>query len=464
MPKFTHTLELEYKPSFRSSIIEGMFDVPAQRLITKTWDVDIPIEEEDWAIGMIVGPSGSGKTTIAKRAFPDSVFFDGLKHENWDSPCFVDDFKEGLDVKQDIVPALSKVGFSSPPSWILPFNALSNGQKFRTEIARLLVETPIDKVLVIDEFTSVVDRQAAKVCSESVQKEVRRRGGKVIAVSCHDDIIDYLRPDWIYYVDTGEFKLTRGILRRPEIKLSVRRVHHSAWRLFAGHHYLSSTVSKSACCYVGFIEGKPVAFAAVLPFPHAIAKHVRKEHRVVVLPDYQGIGIGNKLSEMIAQHYVNEGYVYRSVTSHPAMIGYRDRPGSLWKTDRKPSLVSPQGKTGMMNKTSADRWTASFEYVGTDVELYKRNKINSIMFSKDGGEAAIEMHLQDLKKFIDSVSVSGEIEEEDLIIINGMKDDVTNIIREIKINKAKKVKNAALYGKVDKKAVKHNTHTRRKKL
>ena len=362
MPKFTHTLEIEYKPSFRSRAIEGMFDVPAAKLLTKSWDVDMPIEDMKWEIGMIVGPSGSGKTTIAKHAFPDAVFFDGLKHENWNSPCFVDDFQKGISIK-DITTALSQVGFSSPPSWLLPFSALSNGQKFRAEIARLMRETPEGETLMVDEFTSVVDRQVAQFCSSAVQKMIRRSNRKMVAVSCHDDIINWLLPDWIYYVDTGEFKVTRGLLRRPEIKLTIQRVHHSAWRLFKGHHYLDANINPSAHCYVGFIDEIPVGFCAVLHQPHAIAKGIKKGHRTVVLPDYQGVGIGNALSETIAQHYIDNGFRFRSVTSHPAMIKHRCN-SPLWVRTRAGSLVSPQGKSGIMHKTSADRWTSSFEYIG----------------------------------------------------------------------------------------------------
>src|SRR5207244_1153227 len=43
---------------------------------------------------------------------------------------------------------------------------------------------------------------------------------------------------------------SRRRLRRPEIKLEIRRCHHSAWRLFARHHYLSGGLSKSARCYI----------------------------------------------------------------------------------------------------------------------------------------------------------------------------------------------------------------------
>jgi len=66
----------------------------------------------------------------------------------------------------------------------------------------LLLEEPI---IVFDEFTSVVDREVAKVSSFAIQKAVRRTKKKFIAVTCHYDIIDYLEPDWVLCTDDMSF-------------------------------------------------------------------------------------------------------------------------------------------------------------------------------------------------------------------------------------------------------------------
>ena len=360
--KFTHKLEAKLSPSFRAKTIAGMFDLPLEQKMEKQWEVDIPIEDLDWSIGMIIGSSGSGKTTIAKAAFPDAMLFDGINHLGWESQCLVDDFDESLQCK-DITNALSQVGFSSPPQWLLPFSALSNGQKFRAEMAKVVLETKQEKIIMIDEFTSVIDRDIAKICSCAVQKMVRRNKKKMIAISCHSDIAEWLEPDWVYNVDLKEFKVTRGLLRRPKIEVSIKRVHHSSWELFKGYHYLSGECNKSARCYVAFINDKPVAFAAAMPFPHPKLKNMWRGHRTVVLPDYQGIGLGNLLSEHVAQILVDEGKRYSSVTSHPAMVAHRAN-SKKWIMTRKPGRVPPKGKNGKQQKMSTSRLTASFEYVG----------------------------------------------------------------------------------------------------
>src|SRR5206468_8886104 len=108
----------------------------------------------------------------------------------------------------------------------------------------------------------------------------------------------------------------------------------------------------------------PAAFTAVLPFPHPTRPGWR-EHRTVCLPDFQGVGIGNAMSEFVASIYRATGKPYTSTTSHPAMIRHRAR-SPLWRMRRAPSLVGghKSGFGGMRKCSAIDRLTAGFEYVG----------------------------------------------------------------------------------------------------
>jgi GNAT superfamily N-acetyltransferase len=218
-------------------------------------------------------------------------------------------------------------------------------------------------VIVFDEFTSVVDRNVAKVGSHAVQKAVRKTNQKFVAVTCHYDVEGWLQPDWVYDVSASDFKWR--FERRPSAKIEIFRCHHSAWRLFAGNHYLSADLNKASTCFILMFDGEPAAFTAVLPFPHPKVKNVWKEHRTVTLPDYQGFGLGNRLSEFVGQWLHQRGKKFRSVTSHPAMIGHRHR-SSAWIMDRAPSRLAAPGskaKTQTNKNTSISRLTASFLYV-----------------------------------------------------------------------------------------------------
>lgn len=65
------------------------------------------------------------------------------------------------------------------------------------------------QLVCFDEFTSVVNREVAKTASVAISKAVRRSNKQFIAVSCHDDIVEWLEPDWIYNTDEQRFFLRR---------------------------------------------------------------------------------------------------------------------------------------------------------------------------------------------------------------------------------------------------------------
>lgn len=81
----------------------------------------------------------------------------------------------------------------------------------RVDIARALCLTQNE--IVFDEFTSVVDREIAKVSAYAISKAVRRSKKKIIAVTCHYDVVDWLDPDWVFCTDTMEFSRKKEVGR-----------------------------------------------------------------------------------------------------------------------------------------------------------------------------------------------------------------------------------------------------------
>lgn len=337
--------------------VEGIFDVPPTKKSSLSWTVDLPIEARPWSIGLICGPSGCGKTTIARKLFGEHL----VGQQDWPrDKSLLDGFPKGMPIK-DIVGHLSSVGFSSPPAWLRPYDVLSNGEKFRVDMARVLSEAP--EIAVVDEFTSVVDRTVAQIGCAAISKAVRRGGKRLVAVGCHMDIEEWLQPDWVYLPAEGRFTW-RELRRRPPIELVINRAPHTAWRLFKHHHYLTHDLNKAAVCFVAFWRGVPVGFDAWLPFFGRLktAQRARRGHRTVVLPDYQGVGIGRELFDHVAAMWAGLGLRAFSGTGHPAEIASRMRSGK-WRCTRAPSM-SAKGSHSIDKSRATDRLRASFEYIG----------------------------------------------------------------------------------------------------
>lgn len=314
-------VETQVKQTFRLKQIAGMFDIDFKDKSRLQWDVDLPIGENDWKIGLIVGPSGSGKTTIGMQIDNGKAYY---SHYDWPKDkSILDGFNDKTSIK-DITHALTSVGLSSVPTWCRPFSVLSNGEKFRAELARILLD---DKALtVIDEFTSVIDRQVAKIGSCAFKKAVNKLNRQFIMLSCHYDIIEWLCPDWTYDFLSGEF--SRRLLRRPDIKLEIWQCKKELWNTFSKHHYLSGKINTSAKCFLATIDNAPACFLAMLPSMGY--KDTYRIHRIVTLPDYQGVGIASALMNWVANSYHSNGKKVTITTSHPSMIHYLSK-SKLWR-------------------------------------------------------------------------------------------------------------------------------------
>lgn len=286
-----------YFESFRCNKIATTYDLEIGESRTRTIEYDRPPSaSDDWKLGVIVGPSGSGKTSIARKQYGNNLY----TSSEWPDAPIVENFDKTLSF-EEITGTLTSVGFSSIPCWLQPYSTLSNGEKFRCDLARALLDVS-SNLIVFDEYTSVVDRTVAKTASFALRKALNRNNAishkKFVAVTCHYDVLEWLEPDWILDMRTGT--LSRVRLRRPKLIVKVYECDRSVWPLFSQYHYLSGNLSNAARCYIAFVEDKPCAFQATI---HSMGhKGARRGHRTVVLPEYQGIGLGTKLASLIAEY------------------------------------------------------------------------------------------------------------------------------------------------------------------
>lgn len=314
----------------------------------------MPDVGDDYRIGLIVGASGSGKSSLLKRFGKEQGIF-------WsENKAICSHFESAEDAQE----RLSAVGLNSIPSWMRPYHVLSTGERFRADLARLLRSGA-----VIDEFTSVIDRNVARACSYALRRYCDSHDLRgIVLASCHYDIIPWLQPDWVFDTSTGQLT-GRGSERRPEINVDIVPCSNKTWAMFSQHHYLNHKMNPAARCWLALWRDTPIGFASALSFPNGNIRNAWREHRTVVLPDYQGLGLGVRISDAVAGMFVDQGCRYFSKTSHPRMGEYRNN-SHKWKPTSKNGKArkdyNPNRKTKEDNHKMrhADRVCYSHEFIG----------------------------------------------------------------------------------------------------
>lgn len=406
MPTINLQLASPLPRTFRVEQLAGLFDVPLSNRVVHTLTAEVPGLSEPWTIGAIVGPSGSGKTTLARAAF-------GEIHQAaaWPADLPIIECLDGgaglrpaqnhtgrpeaLPTIKHLARLLTAVGLGSVPAWLKPYHVLSTGERFRADVARAVLQaqsrdqwsrsapeenrqpvlgtqysvhgTELESTpLVLDEFTSALDRTMARTASAALSRLLRRAGSpRLVALSCHDDILPWLAPDWIVNLGGTAPRLIRCQSLPLEIPLRIQRVPQSMWSEFAGQHYLTGGLAASATCYAAWIDSpaearRPVAFCAAVA---ALGwKRTKRITRLVVRPEFQGLGIGTRLAESVAAIEASNGHRVTITASHPAIVGHCSQ-SPRWKLlGVKKTGSTRQRIAGRDIRCSTGRAVASFEF------------------------------------------------------------------------------------------------------
>lgn len=294
MQNYELTLTCPVATSFRCTKAANSLDIDqrkkAEHRFIVAADLDTP-----YTLGVIVGASGSGKTTLARYIWGEEALTTALDLAR----PVIDQFPEGM-AYDEIAAALCGVGLTAVPCWIRPAHTLSTGQRARAECALQMARG--DAVIVIDEWTSVVDRTVAKVMSHCIAKHARTRRKRIVLASCHYDVIEWLNPDWIIDCNRQEYTdrrlLWRDGARSERLRFEIRETTSHTWRFFSRYHYLSEKLACGINLFFGLWCGADqvgfLAFSNYVPHRHtkSAAKMQLHFNRLVVHPDYCGFGLG----------------------------------------------------------------------------------------------------------------------------------------------------------------------------
>ena len=163
-------------------------------------EVPIPSKEDieemnkdNWNILLICGKSGSGKSTILREVYGD------VKPIEYDyTKCVISQFPRLTE--EDACDLLASMGLASVPTWLRKPQELSNGERARLDIAKAIYDAN-GGIVLLDEYTSVVNRAAAQSMSHALQRYARQKNLKIIIASCHFDIVEWLQPDYMFNLE-----------------------------------------------------------------------------------------------------------------------------------------------------------------------------------------------------------------------------------------------------------------------
>lgn len=364
-------LKSDVSNSFRATKAAQSLDIDVRSKSTHKLNIENINIPNDWNIGLIYGASGSGKTTLAKHLFGDAIFDFKIDEEK----SIIDLMPESMSY-EDCQTLLNGIGLSSVPCWIRPIKTLSNGQKARCEAVLLMLN---DGIVLIDEWTSVVDRTVAKAMSICISKYAKKHNKKLILLSCHYDILEWLQPNWLIDCNKQEFCLPQSedffFTEREKLTFEIRETTKETWKYFSKYHYLGENLPGGKVYFYGIFHNEnQIGFKCFANYtPHKKGtKIIYHANRLIIHPDYQGLQLGLKFSEItndmffekMGKNNIRILAKFSAIPMFKALI-----KSKKWKFLKEQQVMGKLPTGGNMDRQTGFREygikTFHFEYYGT---------------------------------------------------------------------------------------------------
>jgi ABC-type lipoprotein export system ATPase subunit/GNAT superfamily N-acetyltransferase len=278
-------------------------------------NVELKIGQTD--IVYITGDSGSGKSVLLKALEKD------IKQDMQATSINVKDIKPDPNkplietvgkTTEEALELLSKVGLNDAFLFLRSYAQLSDGQKYRYKIAKM-VESQA-QFWIMDEFAATLDRDTAKIVAYNLQKHARQQGKAVLAATTHTDLLEDLNPSVHIHKRFGKEITVNYYPNKPTKECSLTKEMQITegktedWRKLAGFHYRSHKIAaprkilclkrgEELCGVIVYNYPPPTCFGRRLVLPKMPMTELNQKlsiiTRVVVHPKYRTIGLGTKL-------------------------------------------------------------------------------------------------------------------------------------------------------------------------
>lgn len=281
-------------------------------------DVEIDIRPRD--LVYITGDSGGGKSLLVRALVEKLREYQSIFGE----VCTEQDLR--LDPDEILINSAGKTfeealsyltfaGLNDAYLFLRRYGELSDGQKYRYKIAKMLA---MDKgVFIFDEFCATLDRETAKAVAFCIQKVMRRAQKTLIVATTHDDLIQDFAPSVLIRKDYGfgadvtypgrSLNLRCSLLDSVKIERGTAADYHK----LSFFHYRAGIPYGMQQVYVAKLNGRVIGAAVYsnsplsskgrnqylgrVPAPAEINRNFLIISRVVLLQKFRSIGVAVKL-------------------------------------------------------------------------------------------------------------------------------------------------------------------------
>jgi len=351
-------------------------------------NVELKIGPTD--IVYITGDSGSGKSVLLKALEKDVRQDMGLSCINIadiqpepGKPLIETvgkTLEEGLEL-------LSRVGLNDAFLFLRSYEQLSDGQKYRYKIAKMMESQA--QFWVMDEFAATLDRDTAKIVAYNLQKLARQQGKAVLAATTHTDLLGDLNPSVHIHKRFGKEITVNYYPNEPAKECSLVREMQilegstEDWRKLAGFHYRSHKIAgprkifslkreEELCGVIVYCYPPPTCFGRRLVLPKMSIKELNEKlsiiSRVVVHPKYRTIGLGVKL---VKETLAKAGTPYVEM---PAVMAKYNPFGE--KADMRKIAEQPPPKEALAIAETLQHLGFNIQLLGS--EKYVLNKLQTL--------------------------------------------------------------------------------------
>lgn len=269
----------------------------------------------------LTGMSGSGKTSMLDY-FKKAYNFTDPKIEFESEKPIIDTIGKNTE---EALYLLNLVGLGEAFLYIKPFKVLSDGQKYRYKLAKIIESN--QKVWCIDEFCSFLDRTTAKIVAYNTQKVARKLGVKLIVATAHDDLQEYIQADYVFNFGMGEgLEIIRNLSEPINPFLDQIRIEEGTiedYKKLGKYHYKNTEARFTKKIFkmmfkdilIGVavysmprqqLVGRNVYFNKKyinergIPNLKAVNKDFLMGSRYIIHPMFRGVGLGSELVKKTA--------------------------------------------------------------------------------------------------------------------------------------------------------------------